>query len=161
MENRWVLRLWRLGYGMQSQDSYKSAQLLLQEFNSIIKLTILFKPIRAFLSGTDSLLSPNSIWFLIVLSSISKLFHHHLVSFFFIQGEEAEEHPFLSYKPIKEGIYSVVYDSSLSQLQAFSICMALAESRKMSELTLEHKSSRDQHKARAETLLVPGPRFKA
>ncbi|KAJ4911070.1 hypothetical protein Rs2_05691 [Raphanus sativus] len=79
----------------------------------------------------------------------------------FFLGEEAEEHPFLSYKPIKEGIYSVVYDSSLSQLQAFSICMALAESRKMSELTLEHKSSRDQHKARAETLLVPGPRFKA
>ncbi|KAF2535299.1 hypothetical protein F2Q68_00022078 [Brassica cretica] len=63
-------------------------------------------------------------------------------------GEQAEEHPFLSYKPIKKGLYSVVYDSSLSQLQAFSICMALAESRKM---TLEQKSSCDEHKARAET----------
>ncbi|KAJ0228941.1 hypothetical protein HA466_0320780 [Hirschfeldia incana] len=79
----------------------------------------------------------------------------------FFLGEQAEEHPFLSYKPIKEGIYSVAYDSSLSQLQAFSICMALAECRKMSEITLEHKSSCDQHKARAETVLVPGPRFKA
>ncbi|WZZ90159.1 uncharacterized protein LOC106433284 [Brassica napus] len=63
-------------------------------------------------------------------------------------GEQAEERPFLSYKPIKKGLYSVVYDSSLSQLQAFSICMALAESRKM---TLEQKSSCDEHKARAET----------
>ncbi|XP_009120411.1 uncharacterized protein LOC103845328 [Brassica rapa] len=67
-------------------------------------------------------------------------------------GEQAEEHPFLSYKPIKEGLYSVVYDSSLSQLQAFSICMALAESRKMTEITLEQKSSCDERKARAETV---------
>ncbi|KAF8051688.1 hypothetical protein N665_1683s0006 [Sinapis alba] len=79
----------------------------------------------------------------------------------FFLGEQAEEHPFLSYKPIKEGIYSVVYDLSLSQLQAFSICMALAECRKVSELHLEHKSSCDEHKARAETVLIPGPRFKA
>ncbi|KAF8102462.1 hypothetical protein N665_0198s0162 [Sinapis alba] len=70
-------------------------------------------------------------------------------------GEQAEEHPFLSYKLIKEGLYSVVYDSSLSQLQAFSICMALAESRKMTEITLEQKSSCDEHKAKAaETVLV-------
>uniref|UniRef100_A0A1J3ELJ1 Uncharacterized protein n=1 Tax=Noccaea caerulescens TaxID=107243 RepID=A0A1J3ELJ1_NOCCA len=73
----------------------------------------------------------------------------------FFLGEQAEEHPFLSFKPIKEGIYYVVYDSSLSQLQAFSICMALAESRKMSEIILEHKSSCDEHKARAESVLVP------
>ncbi|CAH2069467.1 unnamed protein product [Thlaspi arvense] len=65
----------------------------------------------------------------------------------FFLGEEAEEHPFLSFKPIKEGIYSVVYDTSLTQLQAFSICMALAESRKMSEISLERKSSCDEHKA--------------
>ncbi|CAA7032261.1 unnamed protein product [Microthlaspi erraticum] len=58
----------------------------------------------------------------------------------FFLGEEAEEHPFLSFKPIKEGIYYVVYESSLSQLQAFSICMALAESKKMSEnIKLERK----------------------
>ncbi|CAE6248764.1 unnamed protein product [Arabidopsis arenosa] len=73
----------------------------------------------------------------------------------FFLGEQPEEHPFLSFKPIKEGIYSVVYNSSLSQLQAFSICMALAESRKMSEITLEHKSSCDEHKARGKTVLVP------
>ncbi|ESQ42465.1 hypothetical protein EUTSA_v10012736mg [Eutrema salsugineum] len=72
----------------------------------------------------------------------------------FFLGEQAEEHPFLSFKPIKEGIYSVVYDSSLSQLQAFSICMALAESRKISEIAMEHKSSCDEHKARTETVLV-------
>ncbi|CAH8306301.1 unnamed protein product [Eruca vesicaria subsp. sativa] len=65
-------------------------------------------------------------------------------------GEQAEEHPFLSYKPIKEGLYSVVYDSSLSQLQAFSICMALAESRN----TLEQKISCDEHKPKAEPVLV-------
>ncbi|KAH0896390.1 hypothetical protein HID58_045958 [Brassica napus] len=55
----------------------------------------------------------------------------------FFLGEQAAEYPFLCYEPLKEGIYSVVYDSSLSQLQAFSICMALAESRKMSEITLD------------------------
>ncbi|XP_010454587.1 PREDICTED: uncharacterized protein LOC104736320 [Camelina sativa] len=73
----------------------------------------------------------------------------------FFLGEQPEEHPFLSFKPIKEGIYSVVYNPSLSQLQAFSICMALAESRKMSEITREHKSSCDEHKARAKNVLVP------
>ncbi|VVB16541.1 unnamed protein product [Arabis nemorensis] len=73
----------------------------------------------------------------------------------FFLGEQPEEHPFLSFKPIKEGIYSVVYNPSLSQLQAFSICMALAESRKMSEISLEHKSSCDEHNARPETVLVP------
>ncbi|XP_010443654.1 PREDICTED: uncharacterized protein LOC104726485 [Camelina sativa] len=73
----------------------------------------------------------------------------------FFLGEQQEEHPFLSFKPIKEGIYSVVYNPSLSQLQAFSICMALAESRKMSEITREHKSSCDEHKAREKTVLVP------
>ncbi|CAH8366058.1 unnamed protein product [Eruca vesicaria subsp. sativa] len=78
----------------------------------------------------------------------------------FFLGEQAEEHPFLSYKPIKEGIYSVVYDSSLSQLQAFSICMALAESRKMSEFTLEHESSCDEHKSQSGNRVSPGPRFK-
>lgn len=33
--------------------------------------------------------------------------------------------------------------------------MALAESRKMSEIILEHKSSYDEHKARAKTVSVP------
>ncbi|CAN7038409.1 hypothetical protein BRARA_B01121 [Brassica rapa] len=78
----------------------------------------------------------------------------------FFLGEQAAENPFLCYKPIKEGIYSVVYDSSLSQLQAFSICMALAESRKMSDFTLGHKTSRDEHKARVESVLVPDQMFK-
>ncbi|KAL1217686.1 hypothetical protein V5N11_006426 [Cardamine amara subsp. amara] len=73
----------------------------------------------------------------------------------FFLGEQPEEHPFLSFKPIKEGIYSIVYNSSLSQLQAFSICMALAESRKMSEIILEHKISCDEHNARAGTVLFP------
>ncbi|CAA0410787.1 unnamed protein product [Arabidopsis thaliana] len=73
----------------------------------------------------------------------------------FFLGEQAEEHPFLSFKPIKEGIYSVAYNSSLSQLQAFSICMALAESRKMSENILEQKSSCDEHKVRGKTVLLP------
>ncbi|KAG2299822.1 hypothetical protein Bca4012_011359 [Brassica carinata] len=72
----------------------------------------------------------------------------------FFRGEQAEEHPFLSYKPIKEKLYSVVYDLSLSQLQAFSICMALAESRKMSKITLEQKSSCDERKAKVESGLV-------
>ncbi|CAN8248456.1 unnamed protein product [Cochlearia groenlandica] len=72
----------------------------------------------------------------------------------FFLGEEPEEHPFLSLIPIKEGIYTIVYDSSLSQLQAFSISMALTESRKMRENALERKSSRDEHKGRSETLLV-------
>ncbi|XP_010520239.1 PREDICTED: uncharacterized protein LOC104799416 [Tarenaya hassleriana] len=62
----------------------------------------------------------------------------------FSLGGQPEEQPFLSFIPFKEGIYSVGYNSSLSQLQAFSICIAVAESRKLSE-TLEQKSSHDEH----------------
>ena len=82
-----------------------------------------------------------SFWYRIstlVPNPISRRLHHHFPTFVFsFQGEQAAEYPFLCYEPLKEGIYSVVYDSSLSQLQAFSICMALAESRKMSEITLD------------------------
>ena len=41
---------------------------------------------------------------------------------------------FFSLCPIKEGIFSVEYDSSVSTLQAFSICISVLECRKSSEL---------------------------
>ncbi|XP_010541427.1 PREDICTED: uncharacterized protein LOC104814896 [Tarenaya hassleriana] len=58
----------------------------------------------------------------------------------FLTGGKRDEQPFLSLAPIKEGIYSVGYNSPLSLLQAFSICIAVVECRKLGE-TSENKGS--------------------
>ncbi|KAL7590166.1 hypothetical protein Lser_V15G38332 [Lactuca serriola] len=50
----------------------------------------------------------------------------------FVQGEIGEKKPMFNLSPLKEGIFSVDYNSSLSDLQAFSICISVVESRKMS-----------------------------
>nr|XP_043609955.1 uncharacterized protein LOC122581750 [Erigeron canadensis]XP_043609957.1 uncharacterized protein LOC122581750 [Erigeron canadensis] len=56
----------------------------------------------------------------------------------FFQGDSANKRRFFSLCPLKEKIFSIEYNSSLSPLQAFSICISVLECRKSSE----HTSSR-------------------
>nr|GEW38563.1 hypothetical protein [Tanacetum cinerariifolium] len=53
----------------------------------------------------------------------------------FFQGDEMNERSFFSLSPLKEGIFSVEYNSSLSLLHAFSICISVIECRKSSDHT--------------------------
>ncbi|KVI11912.1 uncharacterized protein LOC112506857 [Cynara cardunculus var. scolymus] len=53
----------------------------------------------------------------------------------FFQGEVGNKRSIFSLSPLKEGIFSVEYNSSLSPLQAFSICISVAECRKTSQHT--------------------------
>ncbi|KVH94666.1 uncharacterized protein LOC112517673 [Cynara cardunculus var. scolymus] len=53
----------------------------------------------------------------------------------FFQGEVPNERPFFSLSPLKEGIFSVEYNSSLSLLHAFSICISVIECRKSCQHT--------------------------
>lgn len=50
----------------------------------------------------------------------------------FFEGDVVNERPFFSLSPVKEGIFSVEYNSSLSLLHAFSICISIIECRKSS-----------------------------
>ncbi|KAK1357193.1 hypothetical protein POM88_050449 [Heracleum sosnowskyi] len=60
----------------------------------------------------------------------------------FSQSQEKAEQatPFFSLSPHKNGIFSVKFDSTLSLLQAFSICVAVFDSIKQSELQQPSKS---------------------
>ncbi|KAI4304627.1 hypothetical protein MLD38_040108 [Melastoma candidum] len=49
----------------------------------------------------------------------------------FSQGDTQEERPVFSLTPFKDNIYSVEFASSLSALQAFSVCIAVWDSRKL------------------------------
>ncbi|KAI4340357.1 hypothetical protein MLD38_025202 [Melastoma candidum] len=49
----------------------------------------------------------------------------------FSQGNKQEERPVFSLTPFKDKIYSVEFKSSLSALQAFSVCIAVLDSRKL------------------------------
>ncbi|KAD3338513.1 hypothetical protein R6Q59_026720 [Mikania micrantha] len=51
----------------------------------------------------------------------------------FFQGDVMSMKHYFSLCPIKEGIFSVEYDSSVSPLQAFSICISVLECRKSSQ----------------------------
>ncbi|KAI3694649.1 hypothetical protein L1987_77617 [Smallanthus sonchifolius] len=51
----------------------------------------------------------------------------------YFQGEFQNKRPIFSLSPMKEGIFSIDYNSSLSPLQAFSICISYVESRKMTQ----------------------------
>ncbi|XP_071717153.1 uncharacterized protein [Rutidosis leptorrhynchoides] len=53
----------------------------------------------------------------------------------FIQGDVITERPFFSLSPLQDGIFSVEYNSSLSLLHAFSICISVIECRKSSDHT--------------------------
>ncbi|XP_071720723.1 uncharacterized protein [Rutidosis leptorrhynchoides] len=53
----------------------------------------------------------------------------------FCEGDVTNERCFFSLRPLKDGIYSTEYNSSLSPFQAFSICISVIECRKSSQLT--------------------------
>ncbi|PWA91041.1 hypothetical protein CTI12_AA034180 [Artemisia annua] len=53
----------------------------------------------------------------------------------FFQGDVTNERRYFSLRPAKEGKYSVEYNSSLSTLQALSICISVIECRKSSQYT--------------------------
>ncbi|KAI3750123.1 hypothetical protein L2E82_20748 [Cichorium intybus] len=59
--------------------------------------------------------------------------HNHMTSNkfeLFFQGDVINERAFFSISPLKEGIFSVEYNLSLSLLHAFSICISVMECRK-------------------------------
>ncbi|KAK6247154.1 hypothetical protein QUC31_018719 [Theobroma cacao] len=71
-------------------------------------------------------------------SSISNQFE------LFFQGGVQDDKPFFSLAPFKDGIYSVEFNSSLSLMQAFSICIAIWDSRKHCELSESVTSSEER-----------------
>ncbi|KAJ0749233.1 hypothetical protein HanPSC8_Chr05g0191871 [Helianthus annuus] len=74
----------------------------------------------------------------------------------FLQGELENKRPVFNLSPLKEGIFSVEYSSSLSPLQAFSICISYVESRK---LTL-HTELRTHTREAVPLVYTPIPRIK-
>ncbi|KAI7755358.1 hypothetical protein M8C21_004298 [Ambrosia artemisiifolia] len=72
------------------------------------------------------------------------------------QGEFQNKRPVFSLSPLKEGIFSVGFNSSLSPLQAFSICISYAESLKMAQ----HKQLKTHAPQQVPRMYTPIPRIK-
>ncbi|TKY48385.1 hypothetical protein E2542_SST25803 [Spatholobus suberectus] len=93
-------------------------------------------------------------------SRISKACFPHPFELF-LQGndEDQENQPAFSFSLFKPGVYSVAFDSSLSLLQAFSICIALVDGL----ISYELSGSRNyvEGKNPRETLLVQTDELKA
>ncbi|KAF6176016.1 hypothetical protein GIB67_032639 [Kingdonia uniflora] len=53
----------------------------------------------------------------------------------FVQGGGTSDRPMFSLGTFEEGIYAIGFNSSISSLQAFSICTAILHSRKLAELS--------------------------
>ncbi|KAL1361816.1 hypothetical protein HN51_010137 [Arachis hypogaea] len=80
----------------------------------------------------------------------------------FLQGNEQEHRSAFSLTPLKHGMYSVAFDSSLSLLQAFSICIALMKSKMPVPYELSGSRSSIEGKIpRETTLLVQNEELKA
>ncbi|XP_061374656.1 uncharacterized protein LOC133316878 [Gastrolobium bilobum] len=77
----------------------------------------------------------------------------------FVQGNKQELLPAFSFTPFKHGMYSIAFDSSLSLLQAFSICIALVDSKMPYELSGSRNSI--EGKNPRETLSVQTEELKA
>ncbi|CAF1701578.1 unnamed protein product [Brassica napus] len=56
---------------------------------------------------------------------IFSLMVNHLLQPFYQEMDNNKQQPFLSFTPYREGVYTVEYNTSLSLLQAFSICIAV------------------------------------
>lgn len=61
-------------------------------------------------------------------------------SFYLWQGDVTTERHFFCLCPLKEGTYSVEYNSSLSPLQALSICISVVECRKSSQHITDNRT---------------------
>ncbi|KAM1276845.1 hypothetical protein ACFX13_030013 [Malus domestica] len=68
------------------------------------------------------------------------------------EGGLQENQPAFSLAPFKDGIYSVEFNPSLSILQAFSICIAVLDSRNLCEFSVSRNSL--QEKTFGETMLM-------
>ncbi|KAE8700870.1 Detected protein of unknown function [Hibiscus syriacus] len=68
-------------------------------------------------------------------------------------GGAQDNKPFFSLASFKDGIYSVEFDSSLSLMQAFSICIAVWDSRKHSELSESEPVATSVERTLGETIL--------
>ncbi|KAJ1406927.1 hypothetical protein SESBI_24741 [Sesbania bispinosa] len=79
----------------------------------------------------------------------------------FFQGndQDQENWPVFNFSPFKPGVYSVAFDSSLSFLQAFSICIALVDGKIPYELSGSRNSIEGRNPR--ETLLVQTDELKA
>ncbi|XP_010521905.1 PREDICTED: uncharacterized protein LOC104800710 [Tarenaya hassleriana] len=77
----------------------------------------------------------------------------------FFQGGVSDNRPFLRFTTYKDGVYAVEYNSSLSLLQAFSICIAVNDGRNFSG-TLEPNSSQKE-KSSSETPPILNERLKS
>ncbi|KAL4335182.1 hypothetical protein GQ457_07G035000 [Hibiscus cannabinus] len=71
----------------------------------------------------------------------------------FSQGGAQDDKPFFSLAPFKDEIYSVEFNSSLSLMQAFSICIAVWDSRKHSELSEPEPVTTSEERTLGETIL--------
>ncbi|GMI81746.1 hypothetical protein like AT5G59020 [Hibiscus trionum] len=71
----------------------------------------------------------------------------------FFQGGAQDKKPFFSLSPFKDGIYSVEFNSSLSLMQAFSICIAVWDSRKHSELSESDPVATSEERTLGKTIL--------
>ncbi|XP_045826665.1 uncharacterized protein LOC123918629 [Trifolium pratense] len=79
----------------------------------------------------------------------------------FVQGNEQDPRPAFSLTPFENGMCSVAFDSSLSLLQAFAICIALVDSKMPCELSgsrnsIEDKIPKETLSVRTEELKVFG-----
>ncbi|XP_076947737.1 uncharacterized protein LOC143619770 [Bidens hawaiensis] len=72
------------------------------------------------------------------------------------QGEFQNKRPVFSLSPLKEGIFSIDYNSSLSPLQAFSICISYVESRKLTQ----HTQLKTHSPQQVPRMYTPIPRIK-
>lgn len=77
----------------------------------------------------------------------------------FVQGNEQDLRPAFSLTPLENGMCSVAFDSSLSLLQAFAICIALVDSKMPCELSGSRNSIEEKNPK--ETLLVQTAKLKA
>ncbi|CAK8575854.1 unnamed protein product [Lathyrus sativus] len=73
----------------------------------------------------------------------------------FVQGNEQDPRPAFSLTPLENGMSSVAFDSSLSLLQAFAICIALVDSKMPCELSGSRKSQTEELKAFGKSEDIP------
>ncbi|XP_076938249.1 uncharacterized protein LOC143606332 [Bidens hawaiensis] len=74
----------------------------------------------------------------------------------FFKGEVESKRPIFSLSSLKEGIFSIEYNASLSPLQAFSICISYVESRKLTQ----HTELRTHTREAVPLVYTPIPRIK-
>ncbi|KAK7272046.1 hypothetical protein RJT34_28409 [Clitoria ternatea] len=93
-------------------------------------------------------------------SRMSKAYFPHPFELF-LQGndQDQENQPAFSFSPFKPGVYSVAFDSSLSLLQAFSICIALVDG--MIPCELSGSTNYIEEKNPRETIMVQTDELKA